>query len=108
VTSVCLHFGISQAYFQFHLAEENRALVERSAERARLAREARAVAMRKEVFEIIRGLQEEKIYPSLPRVRSALSPGLPGHSPLLRTLIDQATLQYGYVLRQRDDFGRFV
>jgi transcriptional regulator with XRE-family HTH domain len=108
VTSVCLHFGISQAYFQLHLAEENRALVERSAERARLAREARAAAMRKEVFGIIRELQEKNIYPSLPRVRSALSPGLPGRSPLLRTLIGQATLQYGYVLRQRDEFGRFV
>jgi hypothetical protein len=78
VTSVCLHFGISQAYFQLHLAEENRALVQRSAERARLAREARAGAMRKEVFEIIRGLQEKKIYPSLPRVRSALVQVCPG------------------------------
>jgi hypothetical protein len=33
--------------------------------------------MRKEVFEIVRKLLRERIYPSLPRARSALSPALP-------------------------------
>jgi AraC-like DNA-binding protein len=108
VTSVCRRFGISQHYFQLHFPEENADIVRRSAERVRIARENRDAAMRKQVFEIVRKLRLKKIYPSLPRVRSALSPGLARYWQLLRPVINEAVLQFGGAIRQRNEFGQFV
>jgi hypothetical protein len=108
VTSVCRRFGISQAYFQLHFPKENADVVRRSGERARIARENRYAVMRKEVFEIVRRLLREKIYPSLPRVRSALSPGLARYWRLLRPVVNEALLRFGGAVRQRNEFGQFV
>ncbi len=108
VTSVCRRFGISQHYFQLHFPEENADIVRRSAERVWIAREDRDAVMRREVFEIVRKLRQKKIYPSLPRVRSALSSGLARYWQLLRPVINEAMLQFGGAIRQRNEFGRFV
>jgi hypothetical protein len=102
VTSVSLQFGVSKAYLQLYFPEENAELVRRSAERIQIAREQRDVLMRKEVFEIVRKLREEDIYPSLHRVRSALSPGLATSSPLLRPISDDSQAQLGPAIRPRN------
>jgi hypothetical protein len=108
ITSVCRRFGISQAYVQLQFPEENADIVQRSAERVRRARENRYAIMRKEVFEIVRELRQENIYPSLPRVRSALSQGLARYWQLLRPVINEALLQFGGAVRRRNEFGQFV
>jgi AraC-like DNA-binding protein len=108
VASVCRRFGISHTYFQLHFREENADVVQRSAERVRIAREDRDAVMRKEVFEIVRNLLQQKIYPSVPRVRSALSPGLARYCQLLRPVINEAILKFGGAIRQRNEFGQFV
>jgi len=108
VKSVCLHFGISEAYFQLHFPEENAEVVQRSAEHMRIAREHRDAVMRKEVFEIVRELCEKNIYPSLPRVKSALSPGLARSWLLLWPVIDEARSHFGAVIRPRNELGQFV
>jgi AraC-like DNA-binding protein len=108
VTSVCRRFGMSQAYFQQHFPEENADVVRRSAERERIARENRGAIRRKEVFEIVRELRRQNIYPSLPRVQSALSPGLARYWELLRPVINEAVLQFGGAVRQRNEYGQFV
>jgi transcriptional regulator with XRE-family HTH domain len=95
VKSVCLHFRVSDAYFQLHFPEENAEVVQSSAERIRIAREHRDAVMRKEVFEIVCELCEKNIYPSLPRVKSALSPGLSRCWPLFRPTIDEAKSRFG-------------
>jgi hypothetical protein len=64
--------------------------------------------MRNEVFEIVRKLRQKKIYPSLQRVKSALSPGLARYWQLLRPVINEAVLQFGGAVRQRNEFGQFV
>jgi AraC-like DNA-binding protein len=108
VASVCHRFGISQAYFQQHFPEENAEVVGQSSERVRMARENRYAIMRKEVFEIVRKLRAQNIYPSLPRVRSALSQGLARSWQLLRPVINKAVLQFGAAVRQRNEYGQFV
>src|SRR6266704_5752819 len=84
VASVSLHFGVSKAYLQLYFPEDNAELVRRSAERIRIAREYRDAVLRKETFEVVRKLREQDIYPSLQRVRSALTPGLARSDQLLR------------------------
>ena len=64
--------------------------------------------MRQEIFKIVHDLYEKNLYPSIPRVKSALSEGLPRAWPLLRILIDEAISQFGSVMRQRDELGRFA
>jgi len=73
-----------------------------------MARENRYAIMRKEVFEIVRKLRAQNIYPSLPCVRSALSQGLARSWQLLRPVINEAVLQFGVAVRQRNEFGQFV
>jgi AraC-like DNA-binding protein len=108
VASLCSRFGISKSYFQLRFPTENREVVQRTFERARAAQENRAVLTRKEVFKIVRDLHEENLYPSIPRVRSMLSQGLPRYSPLLRVFIDEAISQFGSAMRQRNELGRFA
>ena len=107
VTSVCLHFDISACYFQSRFPEEKGEVVRRSAESARMDRERRAAMMRKEVFEIVRKLHEERIFPSLSRVKSVLSQDLAGHTPQLRTIIDEAIANFGPIMRHRSELGQF-
>jgi hypothetical protein len=64
--------------------------------------------MRNEVFEIVHELRERNIYPSLPRVRSALRQGLARYWALLRPVINEAMLQFGAAIRPRNEFGQFV
>jgi len=99
---------ISPSYFQLHFPEENAELVQRSAERRRIAREHRDAVLRKEIFEIVRELREKNIYPSVPRVRSALSPGLPRSSLLLWPITNEARSQFGAAIRPRNELGQFV
>lgn len=108
VTSVSLQFGVSKAYLQLYFPEENAELVRRSAERKRIAREHRDAVMRKEIFEIVRKLREQDIYPSLRRVTSALSPGLARSDQLLRPIFREARLQFGTAIRSRNELGQFV
>jgi AraC-like DNA-binding protein/transcriptional regulator with XRE-family HTH domain len=108
VASLCRHFGISASYLQLRFPPENRKVVQRTAERTRAARENRVVIMRQEIFKIVHDLYEKNLYPSIPRVKSALSEGLPRAWPLLRILIDEAISQFGSVMRQRDELGRFA
>ena len=91
-----------------YFPEENAELVRRSAERKRITREHRDAIMRKEIFDIVRKLREQDIYPSLHRVRSALTPGLARFDQLLRPIIREATSQFGAVIRPRNELGRFV
>jgi len=81
---------------------------QRSAEHMRIAREHRDAVMRKEVFEIVRELCENNIYPSLPRVKAALSPGLARSWLLLWPIIDEARSQFGAAIRPRNELGQFV
>jgi AraC-like DNA-binding protein len=106
--SVCLHFDISPCYFQSRFLAERAEVVQRSAERARMDRERRAVMMREEVFEIVRGLYEKQIFPSLSRVKSALSGDLCGHTSQLRALIDEAIPHFGPIMRHRNELGQFA
>ncbi len=108
VAAVSLHFGVSKAYLQLYFPEENAELVRRSAERERIAREHRDAVLRKEIFEIVRKLREQDIYPSLQRVKSALTPGLPRSWLLLRPIIDEAKSQFGAAIRPRNELGQFV
>jgi len=108
VTSVCLHFDISACYFQSRFPQEKAEVVRRAAERARKDRERRSVLMRNEVFEVVRKLHEERIFPSLSRVRSALSQDLAGHTPQLRTIIDEAIAHFGPIMRHRSELGQFA
>ncbi len=108
VTSVSLQFGVSKAYLQLYFPEENAELVRRSAERKRITREHRDAIMRKEIFDIVRKLREQDIYPSLRRVRSALSPRFAKSDRLLRPIIDEATSQFGAAIRPRNELGQFV
>ena len=107
-TSVCLHFGISACYFQSRFPEEKAEVVRRAAERARMDREGRGLLMRNEVFEIVRKLHEEMIFPSLSRVKSALSQDLGGHTPQLRAVIDEAIAHFGPIMRHRSELGQFA
>src|SRR5260370_41246712 len=95
ISSACRHFGISAAYFQVRFREENAEVVRRSAECARTAREARAVALREEVFDIVQELLQRNLYPSLPRVRAALGPATKRCWPLLRAATDKALSRVG-------------
>jgi len=108
LTAVCLRFDISSCYFQSRFPEEKAAVVRRAAERARMERERHAVMMRNEVFEIVRKLHSERIFPSLSRVKSALSPNLAGHTPQLRIAIDEAIAHIGPILRHRSELGQFA
>ena len=108
VTSVCRHFGISPTYFQLNFPEDNKELVRRSAERARRARTDRARALQKEVYQIICVLRQKGLYPSLPRVRSALHPDSTRYALLIRSAIDEARAIFGPIMRQRNELGRFV
>jgi TniQ len=108
VSSVCRTFGISAAYFQEHFPEENAEVVQRSAERARKAREANAVALQEEVFTVVRELLQRNLYPSLPRVRAGLGPELTKYYPLLRPAINSALSRFGSVVRPRNELGQFV
>ncbi len=106
--SVCLRFGISLSYFPLHFPEEYAEVLKRISERNRIAHEHRCVAMRKEVFTTVQHLREKNIYPSLARVKSALSPGLTRSWLLLRSAIDDAISQFGAAMRPRNELGRFV
>jgi AraC-like DNA-binding protein len=108
LTAVCLHFDISSCYFQSRFPEEKAEVVRRATERARMERERLAVLMRNEVFGIVRKLHEERIFPSLSRVKSALSPNLVGHTPRLRIAIDEAIAHIGPILRHRSELGQFA
>lgn len=108
VNSVCIHFDISSCYFQTRFPEEKAEVVRRAAERALMGREHRAVLMRNEVFEIVRKLHEERTFPSLSRVKSALSQDLAGHTPQLRTIIDEAIAHFGPIMRHRSELGQFA
>jgi hypothetical protein len=108
VSSVCRNFGISAAYFQEHFPEENAELVRRSAERARKAREANALALREDVFNVVQQLLQRNQYPSRPRVRAELSPNIRSYGPLLRPAINNALSRLGAVVRPRNELGQFV
>jgi hypothetical protein len=108
VSSVCRKFGISTAYFQEHFPEENAEVVQRSAERAKKAREANAVALREDVVNVVRQLLRRNLYPSLPRVRAELSPDIRSYGPLLRPAINNALSRLGAVVRPRNELGQFV
>ena len=108
VASVSLHFGVSKAYLQLYFPEENAELVRRSAERERIAREHRDAVMREEIFQIVRQLREQDIYPSLHCVQSALSPGLATSWLLLRPILDEARAEFGAAIRPRNELGQFV
>jgi hypothetical protein len=108
VASVSLHFGISKAYLQLFFPEENAELVQRSAGRKRIAREHRDAILRKEIFEVVRNLREQDLYPSLHRVRSALTPGLARSEHLLGPILREAKSQFGAVIRPRNELGVFV
>ena len=108
VSSVCRTFGISAAYFQEHFPQENAEVVQRSAERARKAREANTAALREEVFTVVRQLLQRNLYPSLPRVRAGLGPDITKYYPLLRPAINNALLRLGSVVRPRNELGQFV
>ncbi len=105
---VCRTFGISAAYFQEHFPEENADVVRRSAECARKAREVCALALREKVFITVQELLQRNLYPSLPRVRAALSPDMTTYHPLLRPAIDHALWRLGSVVRPRNELGQFV
>ena len=83
-------------------------MVRRAAERARMGRERLAVQMRNEVFEIVRKLNEERVFPSLSRLKSALSQDLAGHTPQLRLMIDEAIAHIGPIMRHRSELGQFA
>ena len=83
-------------------------MVRRAAERVRMEREFRAVQMRNAVFEIVLKLHNERTFPSLSRVKSALSQALAGHTPQLRTIIDEAIAHFGPIVRHRSDLGQFA
>jgi hypothetical protein len=106
--AVCIHFGISHSYFPLHCPEEYAEVLRRSTERARTTREDRALSIRKEVLSIVRNLREQDLYPSLARVRAALSPGFEGCAAVLRASIDEAISHFGPVVRARNELGRFV
>jgi hypothetical protein len=108
VASVSLHFGVSKAYIQLFFPEQNAELVRRSAERKRIAREHRDAVLRKEIFEVVRRLREQDIYPSLYRVRSALTPALARSEHLLGPILREAKSQFGAVIRPRNELGVFV
>jgi AraC-like DNA-binding protein len=108
LTSVCLHFDISSCYFQSRFPEEKAEVVLRAAERAQMERERLAVMMRNEVLEIVRKLHEERIFPSLSRVKSALSQDLAGHTPQLRIILDEAIAHFGPIMRHRSELGQFA
>jgi hypothetical protein len=108
IASACPHFGVSATYLQVNFPAENAEVVRRSAECARKAREAHAVAQREEVFKIVIELLQSGLYPSLPRVRSALGPNMRRRWSLLRPAIDDALSRLGPVLRRRNELGRFV
>ncbi|MGO9896836.1 MAG: hypothetical protein ACLPX8_21755 [Bryobacteraceae bacterium] len=108
VTTVCLHFNISWCYFQSRFPDQEAEVVRRAAERVRMEREFRAVQMRNAVFEIVLKLHNERTFPSLSRVKSALSQALAGHTPQLRTIIDEAIAHFGPIVRHRSDLGQFA
>jgi hypothetical protein len=41
-------------------------------------------------------------------VKSALSSGLVGHTPQLRTAIDEAIAHFGPIMRHRSELGQFA
>lgn len=106
--SLCQQFGISLSFFELHFPQENQDVVKRSTEQARTARENRNLTMRKEVFEIVRDLRAKNLYPSLPRIRSLLSPGSVRYGPPLETAVKEALLQLGPLIRVRNELGQFV
>jgi formate hydrogenlyase transcriptional activator len=108
VSSVCRTFGISAAYFQEHFPQEKAEVVQRSAERARKAREANTAALREQVFTVVRQLLQRNLYPSLPRVRAGLGPDITKYYPLLRPAINNALSRQGSVVRPRNELGQFV
>jgi len=73
-----------------------------------MEREFRAVQMRNEVFEIVLKLHDQRTFPSLSRVKPALSEDLAGHTSQLRTIIDEAIAHFGPIVRHRSDLGQFA
>ena len=108
VSLVCLNFGFSEAYFLDHFPEENAEVVRRSAECARKTRAACVAALYEKVFATVQDLIQRDLYPSLPRVRAELSPGMRRSWPLLRYAIDNALSRLGSVVRPRNELGQFV
>ena len=108
VSSVCRNFGFSEAYFLENFPEENAEVVRRSAECARKTREACVAALHEKVFTTVQDLIQRDLYPSLPRVRAELSPGMRRSWPLLRYAIDNALSRLGSVVRPRNELGQFV
>jgi hypothetical protein len=107
-TSLCRHFRIPLSTFEVKFPEENQEVVRRSSEQAPAARDIRHLTMRKEVLAIVRDLKSKTLYPSLPRVRSALSPGTVRYEPLLRAAINEALSQLGPALRARNELGQYA
>ena len=108
VSSVCRNFGFSEAYFLEHFPGENAEVVRRSAEGARKTREACVATLYEKVFTTVQDLIQRDLYPSLPRVRAELSPGMRRSWPLLRYAIDNALSRLGCVVRPRNELGRFA
>ena len=108
VNSLCRRFGISPTYFQLNVPEDNKELVQRSAECARAARADRARILREDVLRIVAELRRTGIYPSLPRVRAELPSGSTRCSPVIRAAIDEALCPFDVMLRRRNELGRFV
>jgi hypothetical protein len=108
VNSLCRRFGISPTYFQLNFPEDNKELVQRSAECARAARADRARILREDVLRIVADLRRKGIYPSLPRVRAELPSGSTRYSPVIRAAIDEALCPFDVMLRRRNELGRFV
>jgi hypothetical protein len=63
--------------------------------------------MRQKILEIVRKLHEERISIAI-RVKLALSQDLAGHTPQLPTAIDEATAQFGPIMRHRSEPGKFA
>ena len=88
--------------------EENAEVVRRSAECARKTREACVTALYEKVFTTVQDLIQRDMYPSLPRVKAELSPGMRRSWPLLRYAIDNALSRLGSVVSPRNELGQFM
>ncbi len=108
VISVCRHFGISTCYFRSRFPEERAEVLRRAADCARVEREHRAALIRSEAFKIVQKLQEERVFPSLSRVKSMLSQDLARPTAQVRAALKEAIPYFGPIMSHRNELGQFA
>ena len=106
--NVTPRYGLSFYFQEHHFPGENAEVVQRSAERARKAREANAAGTARRGLYCRPATASEESVPVTTRCQGGLGPDVTKYYPLLRPAINNALSRLRSVVRPRNELGQFV